>query len=511
MKIWIAVLLVLTGLAYAGLFLSLSNPPFTDGPNHFARAVIMKSLWFDAHSPFQGNFSASRSFMPYILPDLGFILLIGQLGAERAYPVWSMLSMLSLALGVWVYARQLLETSWAMAAAMLFSWYFATNYFFIQGFFSFQWGLAAAFVALGALDAWRREKTSWWIVLYWIACFACYGAHMACFAILAGMAGATGLARIYRKEQTPKEQTPKEQTWMRLAWELLPFAILCACLLPLVPAHPAAAGGRMIDRDKISGKFVHLLEAMFVRQNFVLDRTILVLFGVILVGAIWFGVRRHVDLRRHWQLALVAGLALALYFALPFGIGTIAYVDQRALPFLYVALTMLALRIFESAGPSRRQIAILIAASFLLAAANLGSLARFLPRQSRQVAEYRQAIASISEGRMVLSIDAQPPDGYTWPLRHVGSFYAADRNGYTPYLFSQLNGSGPSGYFLDLSPLYRPDQNWYLRNKPLDWEKVFQTYDYVIITKPWRPERLDLSRLEVCYENAAATVFRVRR
>jgi hypothetical protein len=40
---------------------------------------------------------------------------------------------------------------------------------------------------------------------------------------------------------------------------------------------------------------------------------------------------------------------------------------------------------------------------------------------------------------------------------------------------------------------------------------VAATYDYVIITKPWRPERLDLSRLELHYENAAATVFRVRR
>ena len=83
MKTLIAVLLILTALAYAGFFLSLADPPFTDAPNHFARAMIMKSLWFDAHSPFQGMFSASRSFVPYMLPDLGFILLLRQLGAER--------------------------------------------------------------------------------------------------------------------------------------------------------------------------------------------------------------------------------------------------------------------------------------------------------------------------------------------------------------------------------------------------------------------------------------------
>ena len=130
--------------------------------------------------------------------------------------------MLSLALGVSVYARQMLETSWAMVAAVFCSFYFATNYLFILGFFSFQWGVAAAFVALGALEAWRREKSHWWIVLYVLACFVCYGAHMACFAILAGMAGATGLVRVYRKEQTP----------LGLVWELLPFAVLAAYRLP---------------------------------------------------------------------------------------------------------------------------------------------------------------------------------------------------------------------------------------------------------------------------------------
>lgn len=499
MKIWIAVLLVLTALGYAGLFLSLANPPFTDAPNHLARAVIMESLWFHPHSPFEGMFSANRSFMPYMLPDLGFILLVHKLGATRAYPVWSALTMLSLAVGLWIYARQLLETSWATVAAMLCAWYFATNYLFILGFFSFQWGLAGAFAALGALESWRREKSFWWIALYAIACFVCYGAHAACFAILAGMVTATGLVRIYRKEQTPA----------RLGWELLPFAILATYRFPLVPTHPATADRTILE--KIGDKFGHFLEAMFLRQSFAIDRAVLVLFGAIVVGAIGFGIARQADLRRHWQLALVSALGATLYFALPSGLGPVAYVDQRALPFLFIPLLMLALRIFESVGPSRKQIILLIAACTILAAANLGSLAHFLPRQSRAVNEYRQAIATIPEGRVVLSIDAQPRDGNTSPLRHAGAFYAADRHGYTPYLFSQQNGGGPSGYFQDLSTIYRPGQDWYLHKETPEWKKLVETYDYVVITRPWHPERLDLSHLELYYENAVGTVFRVRR
>jgi hypothetical protein len=250
---------------------------------------------------------------------------------------------------------------------------------------------------------------------------------------------------------------------------------------------------------------------MFVRQSFVMERPMLLPFGVIVVMVIWFGMRRRVNLRPHWQLALVSGLGAALYFALPSGLGSVAYVDQRALPFLFIPLLMLALRIFESAGPSRRQIALLVAGCALLAAVNLGSLARFLPRQSRQVAEYRRAIATIPEGRVVLSVDTQPGDGNTWPMRHVGSFYAGDRKGYTPYLFSQQNGGGPSAYFHDLSTMYCPDQNWYLKKDAPDWERVVGTYDYLIVSKPWSPERMDLRRLELYFENGAATVFRVRR
>jgi len=40
---------------------------------------------------------------------------------------------------------------------------------------------------------------------------------------------------------------------------------------------------------------------------------------------------------------------------------------------------------------------------------------------------------------------------------------------------------------------------------------VIQTYDYVIVTKPWRAERIERGGLELYFENSAATVFRVKR
>ena len=532
-RLWLTIFLVATALAYTGLFLSLSNPPFIDGPNHLARAVIMNSLWRDAQSPFQSTFSAKKIFVPYMLADLELIVLLRILGPHLAYTIWSTLTVLALVLGIWVYARQILETSWAVAAAILCAWYFATSYYLILGFFAFQWGLASAFVALGALEAWRRNEGGRfrWAAVYAIACFVCYATHIAVFAILAGIVGTIGLVRVFRKEQS----------WARLVCELLPFALLAAYHFPMVPAGPDAAADRMAQIGNLGGLFGSTLVrpgyvmnglmqilgmgilagvtwfklgnffvAMFIRQSYVMDGAILVLFWGIIAGAIWCG-RRQAQLRYYWQLAAVCGLAATLYFVLPFWWEAVAYVDQRALPFLFIPLAVLSLRIFERSTPRPKQIALLIGACSLLAALNLISLSLFLPKQSRQVALYRKALLTIPEGRVVLPIDARRRDGNTFPLRHAGAFYAADRKGYTPYIFSNRTGSGPSEYFSDLSAIYRPPQRWYRSNWVCDWTKVMESYDYVVITKPWRAERIDLTRLEFYYENPVATVFRVRR
>src|SRR5271165_4719608 len=106
--------LILWAVVYTAFFLSLSNVPFLDAPDHLARAVIMKSLWSDPHSRFQGTFSAPRVFMPYLLPDLGMIFLLKTLGVKLAYPVWSALTFLVLAFSILFYARRHLVTPWAL-------------------------------------------------------------------------------------------------------------------------------------------------------------------------------------------------------------------------------------------------------------------------------------------------------------------------------------------------------------------------------------------------------------
>lgn len=497
MKLWVAIFLVIAAVAYTGFFLSLTSVPFTDAPNHLARAAIMKSLWLDAQSPFQGMFAARRFFMPYILPDLGMMAAIGMFGFDWACPIWSTLTMLALVLSVWFYARQFLVTPWALAAAMLCSWYLATNYLFILGFFSFQWGVAAAFVVLGSLEAWRRGENA--VGLYVFACLFCYGSHMASFVIVAALVGCVGFARVIRKEES----------WLRLAGELSPFAALTIYHLLLVPAHPESLGGKL-THNTVADKFGHFVEAMFVRQNYVVERTVLVLFWAIVLAAMWFGVRK-VGPGRHWELAAICVLAALIYFVLPFGLGGIFYVDERALLFFFIPLLILALRLFEESSPGSGKVMALMVACCLLAGANLGALALFLPRQNREVALYREALRSIPARKTVLPIHTRHRDGNTYPLRHAGSFYTVDRDGYVPYFFSQENASGPAGYFTDLSPIYRPGQSWYMGKGEPDWGRVDRAYDFVVITKPWTSRRIDRGRLELYFENEVATVFRVRR
>jgi hypothetical protein len=489
--------LVLTGIVYTGFFLSLANAPFLDAPSHLARAVIMKSLWFDAHSPFQNTFSARPFFMPYMLPDLELILLLRMLGPALAYPVWSTLTMLVVALAVWFYAKQLLETWWAVAAAILCSWYFATDYLFVLGFFSFQWGFAFALIALGALHSWRRGRGQSFCWIYAGACFATYGAHPASFATLMILAGTIGFLRVVRKQQS----------WKLFAGEMLPFAMLCAYHYLLVPAHPETSPGAVAHSPAFN-KIGRYFGSIFLRQEYWMDFALLLLFLGILASALWAG---RAGLRKRWELVVVAGLASAGYFLLPVGLGAGWYVDERMLPFVFIPLLMLALGVFEGSLPSGGKVALLIATCCALTVGNLVSLALFLPNQNREVAEYRAALRAIPAGRTILPVDTRRSDARTRPLFHTDSLYAVDRSGYTPYLFSARTGGGPSGYFSDLSPIYRPDHGWYQTNTAPDWGKVIQTYDFVVVTKPWRAERIERSGLELYFENSAATVFRVKR
>jgi hypothetical protein len=501
MKRCVVVVLIFAAVAYAGFFLSLSSDPFTDAPNHLARAAIMKSLWFDRQSPYQGSFSASHVFMPYVLPDLGLVLLICVLGFNLAGPVWSTVTMLVLAGAVWFYARQMLTTFWGIAAAALCSWYFATNYLFVLGFFSFQWGIAASFVALGALETWRKKNSGYgWIALYFIACICCYGAHLASFAILAAIVGVVATFRAFLKKQR----------WMRSAWELFPFALLAGYHFLLVRGHPESLSGTL-NHNTVADKFGHFVEALFVRQNYVVDRSILVLFWGIIVVAIWFAVRRGAGPGKHWETVIVCGLAVGIYVVLPFGVGAITYIDERVLPFFFIPLLILALQLLEDTARDRKPISMLLIACAVLAAANLGSLASFLPRQNRESTLFREALLTIPPGRIVLPVHTRQKDGNTWPLRHAGSFYAAEREGYVPYLFSAATGGGPAGYFGDRLAIYRPEQSWYVGNGAVDWGEVLRAYDYVVIMKPWEAERIDGSGMELSYENSVASVFRVRR
>ena len=485
-KWWWVSLLVATALAYTALFLSLNNIPFTDAPNHMARATIMTSLWADPASPFRGTYSVHHVFMPYLLPDL---LLIPMLRIGLGYAAWATLTMLVLAGAIMFYSRRLLSTWWAKCAAALLAWYFATNYLFVMGFFAFQWGIAAAFIALGALEA-------GWPVLYVVACVACYGSHLAAFAILAAVVGSFCVFRVLRGERS----------WGRLLWDLLPLAAIAAYHLLFVPSHPEAAGG-IVGHNTVGDKLGHFLEALFVRRNYVVDRSILALFFAIVIGSIW--VARKGDFRRQWELLVTCGVAALIYFVLPFGVGTIFYIDERALPFFYVPLVILTLRLLE--GSNFKGPTLLLSACTVLAAANLGSLASFLPAQNREVGRYREALRMIPSHKLVLTVNTRQRDGNTWPMRHVGSFYAMDRDGYVPYLFSTKNSGGPSGYFVDLASFYQPPPNWYTDAFTPDWGQIERTYDYLVVTKPWSKDRMEMKKLEMIYENSVATVFQVRQ
>jgi hypothetical protein len=108
-----------------------------------------------------------------------------------------------------------------------------------------------------------------------------------------------------------------------------------------------------------------------------------------------------------------------------------------------------------------------------------------------------------------LPVNTKHLEGAVRPFLHVDSFLVIDRHGLSPYLFSG-NGGYPMKYFRYAHWPYAPDDDWYNSNGAVDWRQVGCSYDYLLVTKPYDPNRIGLSTTALA-ENASAVLLRVAK
>lgn len=483
-------------LLYLLLWWQFPYLPYQDLSNHTVRSSLIAQLAQDPSAV--KSFSFEFHFQPYILGDLIYAGLLQLIGLEHAPMLWVTICFLSFPLGLVLYFKTRRGTSQQLPVVILFLTYLSTNWFFLSSYANYCIGIGAVFFTLSCWESWQKQSrifSTCAYCLYGLGVLFCYLLHLAPFFFCAIIISSLTFLRLIQRTIR----------WSSTSFSLLP--ILALGVLHLL------RGDREIDPHK-EWVFRSLPEklfqigAMFVRYHVTVDIILFLLFSLPLV---WFAWRRgQLALKqRRWvglvmEEFIICLLLTTCYFVLPFSVGAAKEIDGRALPFIAAFAVLLVLRLLSSS-----QGHLLPPLALSLSLSNLIYLQVFLSRHDNYLKEYSQALLQIPEQKVVLPVATRRAIGRIEYALHNAELYIIRKNGIVPYVFSRNTSGAQFQYFSYVEDRYTPHLFWYLRGMGIDETQTRKTYDFVIVTKPYDPEKLGLKPLRLHYENDAAAVFEV--
>jgi hypothetical protein len=521
-------ILGVTLAAYVCALAWLSPLVLEDNPNHLARAVALSDLLFQHGRRYGAFFRFDFLVTPNLLPDLILATLTFLLGSARASAAWAAIVFISLPCALLLFLSAKRVPKDVILLMLLLSAYFGTDAFFLMGFVAFRFSVSLVLVVLALTELLRRRWSIGILLCFWLCVAAAYLTHFAAIVFIGLFLGISIALRIIRRVPGA----------VRESYLLLPVACAVGWHL-LIARHYRRADdlfAQTLDWGNAGAKFVNLLwEVSRYRE-----RTDLLLAALLFVTLLLWnraGDRANdvpaPDLGttksavayasvgvEGWLFVLVL---LGFYFAMPIAYSEGGYVDVRALAFVPVFATLGA-----ACWPSGRErssifggklVAFICAAVLVLV--NLIYLTRHLHADGVRMALYRALIKQIPEHARVLPIYTGGFEGVAQPFRHAASFAVVDRAALIPYLFTGDVGA-PQTYFRYVDRPYAPDDMWYValrsrdsgiplqpdENPDVDWRRVSQTYDYLLV---WKPVVYSQIRVEarVVAQNDAAALLRI--
>jgi hypothetical protein len=499
----IATLGALLLLGYCVMLVLLSPIPIQDFPDHLARAVAMSDLIFHGGARFGAIYQFHLLWVPYLLGDLLLTVAVELLGPTGGAAAWTLLVFVSFPCAALYYLRVRGIGASDRMLMLLLALYLATDWFFLMGFMTFRVSVAMFIATLALVELLRRKWNYGVFTLYVVAVALDYLMHLSALIFLTAALGVTALLRLWLRTTTLRTEVALFIPVLGvLAWH---FGVATGYREPGDPVISSYFWGTWSSKfERIGSQFFHFA-----------PRTDLLLVAI-LAGAmvVRVGVPRWRDLRQPLVLEMLALAVtfLAMYFVLPLGYSEAYYVDTRPLPlvsFFFIAACMALPRPGPIAKPRRQQIAVLLAA--LLAFGNLAYLTRHFLADRGWITEYRSIAAAVPLHGRVLTIYTHGGDGAIFPFLHTSGYVAMDRMGTEPYVFAGDNGN-PMKYFRHTHLPYDPPEDWYgeIPRPALDWQRIAQDYDFLLITKPYDPGVLGVATRPLT-ENSTATLLQIRK
>src|SRR4051812_13427283 len=208
------------------------------------------------------------------------------------------------------------------------------------------------------------------------------------------------------------------------------------------------------------------------------DEVFVAALAVLFVGAALVGPRPRID--RAYRVPLLAAMTLAAYFAAPFDIGYMGYIEQRALPFL--ALLVIA----SPALAPRRAVTLLCAAAVALQlayAAGLSSTYRAFDRAA-EIVPLTPGLRAPRPGKALIALVPEQNSAVMQfqPYMHFGAYYEVLRGGRSRYNFAETPWT-PIRFRRGTEPPPMP-QSWELHPEWVSLERDAPQEDYLLLRSP---------------------------
>ena len=480
--------------SYALFCLSLANAPMQDLPNHLARAHIIADLLLNQGRSFGNEFAVGLEFTPYLAGDLILAALDRLVGMEWTSRIWITASMLALPWSTWFVLGVQGCSQKARVVGSLLALYLATDWFFVSGFLNYRISVACVLFTYGWFLKAQASGSAKAYLFYVLLLVAGYAMHLSALIFIAAAVASTLAIGVLGGRQS-------------MGWGLvllLPAMVVLVLHFGLTNDH---AGGQFATHWGTPASKLRRALSSVVRFD---AKWELPLFGAFLVavfGALFGGGGLKQTLRSSSTPLLLAAMFAALYVALPLEHGGVYDVDNRALPLALLWLLLAGIVAFDSATATHDWV---FALAVAVAGLNLLYLGIKILPQDRDMSAYKSIAGEVPSSARVLPVNTRLAMGRYEAFPHAGAFVTAQSGALTPYLFAaplQPN----IGYFRYLHRPQAPSLFWYTRNDDVvNWEKVRETYDYLLVTNPYDARRIPLP-VAVTSSNNVATLLKIEK
>jgi len=499
-------------ILYILFLLSTNELLFQDYPNHLARAYIISDLVFDKGKLFGNLYKFKLILSPYILGDFLLATLIKLFGHVIASKIFVIGAVLSIPISIALYQIARNEYN---PLAWLISLYLNMSWFLFVGFLNFLYGIALVFVTLASLEKYLRSLKKYWLIIFYFLTQCTYLMHLAAFVTL----GFSSLVYfvIYGMDRNKKPLL------------LATFSFILPTILYLYtmvfPINKTIKYSWTFDMNIIHKIF--RIGAMFVRYSYTIDILLFTLFAFI----IWQGIRSqreplHIKiskslkkealkiigaqllssplLKKRENLIIICGGLFVFYYIAPRNALGVCDVDYRFLPFLFLFMVTIAI-------PKKAKINFFIV--YLLLISNLIYLSTYSLNLNISIKEYLSISKYIPIRARVCSIVTTHDIGRISLYEHLHEYMVISRLIWTPCLFSGSQPGQPMKYFEYLNrPKWIKTHTFRIRSSPqkFPWKCVFETFDYILITKPhYKLKPFLKTKTSLVSENKIVSLYRV--